>query len=214
MKDLLIKKLVDIKEFTIGEYSIGNFELNAGEWVCLRQLPNDFSGIFRELLLLGVYESGGTKILDTLLEGLDKKKKQELRRQISYWPKNFVEFANENYIKSKQYLLNIDTSDTTVKGKHFLEHLMLRDDIEEGIKNCIYAALMNGPRLLIIDEALDHLSAEQIDIVLSALQRYSHQTGLAVVFFTESESIQKRIKAREFAIDDQKNLVELMMYQV
>jgi hypothetical protein len=67
---------------------------------------------------------------------------------------------------------------------------------------------------LIIDEALDHLSAEQIDIVLSALQRYSHQTGLAVVFFTESESIQKRIKAREFAIDDQKNLVELMMYQV
>lgn len=192
-------RVLHFSESKMDSHVIAEFEITAGEWLNFIKLPDDLIKAMIDGLLLKddalelkYYDAGNTE--------LSISDKQSIRRRISYWPRDFHEITTVEYIKIKENLLSIERNKIPQKTRLFLDHLMIGEALPLEYKQMIYCLLMNAPRLLVIDQALEFIPKDILPAVLKVITRYSQNSGLAIINFTQSPHVIQVFKGREFRI--------------
>ena len=211
MSVLAVDTILSCKNVTLSDFRILELELSKGEWLHIlihqdnRRKDLVEALLFRNDVLQQSYFNGDYSFQNN-------KDKQSLRRRISYWPVDFHDITDENYIRQKEMLTGFKRTALPDASRTFLDHLMLIDELPGSYKRMIYALLMNAPEVLIIDRALDIIDNDFQAIILKYITRYSRQSGMAIINLTADKSTQDILRARMYHAPANE-LLELMNHE-
>ena len=205
----MIEKLLKTDILQIDCELLNEFSLAAGEWVSFEINDASFREDFVDALLL---KSSGRFSLNYFTQkagDMDISERQEVRRRIAYWPERFEDIVDESYLRFKDEIIKSSRINETRSARLFLDHLMISETLEDRYKNLFFALLMNAPELMIVDKAWDYKNDDDMKAILSVVNRYSQNSGMALVVISSRPNSGEHFMARRFQLQSGR-LVELM----
>jgi len=200
--DILNKDLVLIKDLKVNDLNIPILHITKGEWNNIHIDNRKQKNALIDILLLKADLDLPVSYFQESISELDVADKQRIRRRISYWPQKHEEFIDEAYLELKKSIMGFNRQTENQATRLFLDHLMIGDTVEEKHKNMFFSLFMNSPELLIIDQALDILPVDLLNKMLSVISKYSNNTGMAILNFTNSDKVMNQFKAKCYKVDN------------
>lgn len=202
--------LLAIKELEVEELTIADFKINTGEWINVSIKNSAQRSALIDTILLKRREELTIQLFGRDSLALDPRERQEFRRMMVYWHARQEDITTPAYIEFKKEVLGFDKTARDSSTDLFLDHLMIANDMPEKMKRLFFSLFMNAPKLMIIDQALDYFSRDNLDQILNLISRYTKNSKMSIINFSTSNMVLETLKARSYFSENDK-LVELVI---